>query len=77
MDPPQPGDDDNGGAIRGMDGLALMEQLGLGEGTRIIDLQVSSLLVSPFCLYLSLFFFFPPTSSFLPLSLLCSLSLDA
>ncbi len=38
MDPPQEGDDDHAnvpGAIRGM-----VEQLGLGEGTRVVDLQV-------------------------------------
>ncbi len=39
MDPPQEGDDAPS-AIHGMNGLALMEQLGLGEGTRVIDLQV-------------------------------------
>lgn len=39
MDPPQEGDDAPS-SIRGMNGLALMEQLGLGEGTRVIDLQV-------------------------------------
>jgi len=49
MDPPQEGDEDNGnapGAIRGMIGLALMEQLGLGEGTRVVDLQVRHFLFS-------------------------------
>lgn len=44
MDPPQPDDDPNviGGmaAQLGMRGMELMERLGLGEGTRVVDLQV-------------------------------------
>lgn len=52
MDPPQEGDEDNNilpsmaarlglpEAARGVGGMELMEQLGLGEGTRVIDLQV-------------------------------------
>ena len=53
MDPPQPDDEHDvnvagGLAARlglgtqaGVGGMELMEQLGLGEGTRVIDLQVS------------------------------------
>ena len=43
MDPPQEGDETDG-SIHGMDGLALMEHLGLGEGTRVVDLQVIAFL---------------------------------
>ncbi|WVQ82467.1 hypothetical protein IAT38_004596 [Cryptococcus sp. DSM 104549] len=54
MDPPQEGDDvtqsalsgmaarlglEDGGVPRTMEGLELMEHLGLGEGTRVVDLQ--------------------------------------
>lgn len=51
MDPPHPDDDQvnvaGGLAARlglsgSQGGMELMEQLGLGEGTRVIDLQVSS-----------------------------------
>jgi hypothetical protein len=54
MDPPQEGDDDvnvvggmvarlglgEGGVVRPGAQAELMEQLGLGEGTRVVDLQV-------------------------------------
>ena len=39
MDPPQEGDEDDG-RMGGIQRLELMEQLGLGEGTRVVDLQV-------------------------------------
>lgn len=54
MDPPQDGDDEHnvvggmmgrlgfeGGHVRGTTGHQLIEQLGLGEGSRVVDLQVS------------------------------------
>lgn len=55
MDPPQEGDEDvnvmggmvarlglgEGGVVRPGAQAELMEQLGLGEGTRVVDLQVS------------------------------------
>jgi hypothetical protein len=55
MDPPQEGDEDvnvvggmvarlglgEGGGVRPGAQAELMEQLGLGEGTRVVDLQVS------------------------------------
>ncbi len=55
MDPPKDGDEDDAGAVVGgmvarlglrsgsvsrAGGLELMEELGLGEGTRVVDLQV-------------------------------------
>lgn len=55
MDPPQDGDDEHnvvggmmgrlgfeGGHVRGTTGHQLIEQLGLGEGSRVVDLQVST-----------------------------------
>lgn len=58
MDPPQEGDEAHG-VVHGMaarlglgegatraGGLELMEQLGLGEGTRVVDLQVSKFSVA-------------------------------
>ena len=39
MDPPQEGDEDDG-RMGGIQRLELMEELGLGEGTRVVDLQV-------------------------------------
>jgi hypothetical protein len=61
MDPPQEGDDDvnvvggmvarlglsEGGVVRPGAQAELMEQLGLGEGTRVVDLQVCTLLFLP------------------------------
>lgn len=54
MDPPQEGDDDvnvvggmmgrlglDGGHARDATGRELIERLGLGEGSRVVDLQVS------------------------------------
>ena len=60
MDPPQEGDDDVNvvegmmgrlgldGAHQGTTGQELIEQLGLGEGTRVVDLQVGTR-VAPHC----------------------------
>lgn len=53
MDPPQPDDDEDINVVGGMvarlglegaqnvDSMALITQLGLGEGTRVVDMQVS------------------------------------
>jgi hypothetical protein len=68
MDPPQDGDDEHnvvggmmgrlgfeGGHVRGTTGHQLIEQLGLGEGSRVVDLQVRTHQVESFRIALTLY----------------------